>query len=106
MEWRTDPRPTSPREACARQARRICASRFVLTRIGQPQYQIFAMLIKRTRSRRTRAAAAVELAASLPPLMAILMGVIESGRLMSASEIVVNATREGARYATLGGSTM
>jgi Flp pilus assembly protein TadG len=51
-------------------------------------------------------AAAVEFAISLPLLMAVFMGVLESGRLMSALEIVVNAAREGAPLAVLGGSTI
>src|SRR5436309_2178947 len=65
-----------------------------------------SMMMKTGRSNRRLGAAAVELAVALPPLMAILMGVLEGGRLMSAEEIVVNAAREGARLAALGGSTM
>jgi Flp pilus assembly protein TadG len=62
--------------------------------------------MRKTQTRRHRGSAAVEFAVALPPLMAIFMGVLESGRLMSAQEIVVNAAREGARYAVLGGSSM
>jgi Flp pilus assembly protein TadG len=55
---------------------------------------------------RRRGTAAVELAVSLIPLMMIVMGIIESGRLMSVQEIASNAVREGARLSTLGGSTI
>ena len=56
--------------------------------------------------RRRTGAAAVEFAVVLLPLMTIVMGIIECGRLMSAEEILINASREGARLAVLGGSTM
>jgi Flp pilus assembly protein TadG len=55
---------------------------------------------------RRKAVAAVEFAVVLPLLMTIVMGIIECGRLMSAEEILINASREGARLAVLGGSTM
>src|SRR3954463_2482749 len=64
------------------------------------------MSILSVRSNRRRGAAAVELAVALLPLMTILMGVIEGGCLMSSQEVVVNAAREGARLASLGGSAM
>lgn len=51
-----------------------------------------------------RGTAAVELAVSLIPLMTIVMGVIESGRMMAVQEIAANAVREGARLSSLGGS--
>src|SRR3954470_19447843 len=53
-----------------------------------------------------RGTAAVELAVSIMPLMIIVMGVFEGGRLMMVEEQIVNAAREGARLAALGGSTM
>jgi Flp pilus assembly protein TadG len=56
--------------------------------------------------RRRRGVAAVEFAVVLLPLMTIVMGIIECGRLMSAEEILINASREGARLAVLGGSTI
>ncbi|GAC1475919.1 MAG: hypothetical protein NVSMB9_29360 [Isosphaeraceae bacterium] len=62
--------------------------------------------MNRVRSKHRRGAAAVELAVSLIPLMTIVMGVIEGGRMMSVQEIAGNAVREGARLAVLGGSTM
>ena len=58
------------------------------------------------RARPRRGTAAVELAVSIMPLMIIVMGVFEGGRLMMVEEQIVNAAREGARLAVLGGSTM
>ncbi len=63
-------------------------------------------LFSQRRHRRRRGAATVELAVSLIPLMTIVLGIVESGRLMSAQEIASNAVREGARLSTLGGSTI
>jgi Flp pilus assembly protein TadG len=48
----------------------------------------------------------VELAVCVIPLMMLIMGIIECGRLMSVEEIAANATREGARLSALSGSTM
>jgi Flp pilus assembly protein TadG len=63
------------------------------------------LLAATSRSRR-HGATAVELAVALIPLTTIVMGILESGRLMSAQEVMVNAAREGARLAVLGGSVM
>ena len=49
---------------------------------------------------------AVECALVLPFLMMLVLGIIECGQVMSAEEVITNATREGARLASLGGSTM
>jgi Flp pilus assembly protein TadG len=38
--------------------------------------------------------------------MMLVLGIIECGQVMSAEEVITNATREGARLASLGGSTM
>ncbi len=57
------------------------------------------------KGRRRRGAAAVEFAVVLLPMMTIVMGIIECGRLMSAEAILVNAAREGARLAVMSGST-
>jgi Flp pilus assembly protein TadG len=57
-------------------------------------------------ARRPKGTAAVELAVSIMPLMIIVMGIFESGRLMMVEEQIVNAAREGARLAALGGSTI
>jgi Flp pilus assembly protein TadG len=62
--------------------------------------------MKRRRQRQRRGAAAVELAVCLIPLMTIVMGIIECGRLMMVQEIANNATREGARLSSLSGATM
>jgi hypothetical protein len=35
-----------------------------------------------------------------------MLGIIETGQVMSDEEIIVNAAREGARLASLGGSTI
>lgn len=53
---------------------------------------------------RRKGAAAVELAVCLLPLMTIVMGILEGGRLVMAQQQMVNATREGARLASLTGS--
>lgn len=47
----------------------------------------------------------IEMAASIFLLLAILMGVMEFGWLITRTYAVGNATREGARYAALGHST-
>jgi Flp pilus assembly protein TadG len=59
-----------------------------------------------TNRRERKGAAAVEFAFVLLPVMGIVVGTIESGRLMSVQEMMVNAVREGARLSALGGSTM
>lgn len=56
--------------------------------------------------KRRRGVAAVELAIAVMPLMMIMMGILEGGRLMMVEEQLGNAAREGARLAVLGGSTM
>src|SRR3954454_15574785 len=62
------------------------------------------MRVKKLRPR--KGTAAVELAVSIMPLMIIVMGIFEGGRLMMVQEQIVNAGREGARLAALGGSTI
>jgi Flp pilus assembly protein TadG len=49
---------------------------------------------------------ALECALTLPFFLAVILGIIESGQVMSDEEIIVNAAREGARLASLGGSTI
>ena len=53
------------------------------------------------RSARARGAAAVEFAIVLPVLLGILCGTIDWGFYFFTREIVVNASREGARVGTL-----
>jgi hypothetical protein len=56
--------------------------------------------MRRTR-RRERGAAAVEFAITVPVLVAIVFGTIDWGAYFFQREIVVNASREGARVGTL-----
>src|SRR4051812_26425114 len=53
-----------------------------------------------------RGAVAVECALILPFLMMVILGIIECGQVMTSQEMITNATREGARLASLGGSTI
>lgn len=46
--------------------------------------------------------ALVEMALLLPLLLLLLFGIIEFGRVMSASLIVTHGAREGARYGAVG----
>ena len=65
------------------------------------------MLIKAgSRTRVRRGAAAVECALVLPFLMLVVLGIIECGQVMTAQEVITNSAREGARLASLGGSTI
>lgn len=50
---------------------------------------------------RHRGAAAVEFAVVSPVLVLFVLGIIEIGRLVMVSQVVTNATREGARYSVL-----
>lgn len=49
--------------------------------------------------------ALVETALALPVLLAMLLAIFSLGHLFSSQQVVVNATREGARVGTLGKST-
>lgn len=51
-----------------------------------------------------RGQSVAELALVLPIFLMIVMGIIEFGFLMSDYVTVVNGAREGARYATIGGT--
>ena len=51
---------------------------------------------------RRRGSTLVEFALLLPVLLAILLGIVEFGWLISRTYMVGNATREGARYGALG----
>lgn len=62
--------------------------------------------MKRNASRRRRAGAAVVEFALVGPLMILLtMGMIEIGRAVMVKQILVNASREGARLASLPGTS-
>jgi len=56
-------------------------------------------------SPRRRAAAAVELAAVLPILLILLLGIWEVGRVLHVRQVIENAAREGARHAASGQMT-
>jgi Flp pilus assembly protein TadG len=47
-------------------------------------------------------AAAVELAMLMPPILILLLGVWEVGRMIEIQQILANAAREGARQASTG----
>ena len=49
---------------------------------------------------------AVETALILPFLMMVILGIIECGQVMTSQEVITNASREGARLGSLGGSTI
>jgi Flp pilus assembly protein TadG len=57
---------------------------------------------KRPEYSRRRGSTLVEFALLVPVLLAILIGIIEFGWLISRTYTVGNATREGARYGSLG----
>jgi Flp pilus assembly protein TadG len=57
------------------------------------------------RARRERGAALIEMALTLPLLLLLSIGVFEFGRAFQHWEVLTNATREGARIATLPGTS-
>ena len=59
----------------------------------------------RKRTNRRRGAAAVEFALVAPLFFALLFGIIEFGRVMMVQQLLVNASRSGAREASLPDST-
>jgi Flp pilus assembly protein TadG len=64
------------------------------------------MRVDKNRRRRRRGAVALEAALVLPFLVLIIFGIIESGQVMTSEEVIASAAREGARLASLGGSTI
>lgn len=54
--------------------------------------------------RNERGQAMVELALVLPILLILFMGTVEFGRIFHSYLVITNASREGARLATLGSS--
>jgi len=52
-----------------------------------------------------KASSTVEFALVLPIMLLILMGTVEFGRIMSVSQMLNSAAREGARAATLPGAS-
>lgn len=53
-----------------------------------------------------RGAAVVEFALVLPVFLLLIFGMVEFGRAIMVQQILVNASREGARQAVLDGSTV
>ena len=53
-----------------------------------------------------RGAAVVEFAMVVPVFVLLVFGMIEFGRAVMVQQVLVNATREGARQAVLDGSTL
>ena len=52
-----------------------------------------------------RGAAIVEFALIAPVFFALILGIIEFGRMLMVEQILINAAREGARASTLSGET-
>lgn len=59
----------------------------------------------RFQPRDRRGTAAVELALVFPVFMLIVFGIVEFGRAFMVSEVLTSAAREGARLASMSGST-
>ncbi len=72
----------------------------VTTRTGKVK-----QMFKSSRKNR-RGAAVVEFAMVVPVFLLLVFGMIEFGRAVMVKQVLVNATREGARQAVLDGSTM
>ncbi|MGW8256589.1 MAG: TadE/TadG family type IV pilus assembly protein [Thermoguttaceae bacterium] len=56
--------------------------------------------------RKRRGSAVVEFAVVAPLFFMLVFGMIEFGRVIMVQQIITNASREGARYAVLDGSTV
>ncbi|HEY4232770.1 MAG TPA: TadE/TadG family type IV pilus assembly protein [Lacipirellulaceae bacterium] len=63
-------------------------------------------VIRNPKSEIRKGAAAVEFAVVAPVLVAIMMGLIQSGRGYEAKNLLAGAAREGARYAAMDRSKM
>jgi len=57
-------------------------------------------------TRKRFGAAAVEFALVAPLFFAMIFGIVEAGRMLHVQQIMTNATREGARRATIAGATV
>jgi hypothetical protein len=55
--------------------------------------------------KKRRGAAVVEMAIVTPLFLFLVFGMIEFGRMVMVQQVLVNATREGARHAVLDGSS-
>ncbi len=61
--------------------------------------------VGRRLDRKTRGAAVVEFAFVAPIMMLLTMGMLEMSRVVMVKQLMVNASREGARMAVLPGAT-
>ena len=62
--------------------------------------------MKVTKPQRRRGAAVVEFAVVAPVLIILVFGMIEFGRAIMVQQVIVNATREGARAAVVEGAAL
>ena len=60
---------------------------------------------QRDQRRRTRGAAAVEMAVCLPVIVLFVLGIVEFGRALMVQQLVTNCAREGARQSIIDGSS-
>jgi Flp pilus assembly protein TadG len=72
----------------------ICRHLFSMQRLPQPSIDTLGYHPRR------RGAAAIELAITVPLLMLLLIGIIETGRYVRSVVAVANAARNGATYAS------
>ena len=72
----------------------------VTTRTGKLKHMF------RCSRKHRRGAAVVEFAMVVPVFVLLIFGMIEFGRAVMVQQVLVNATREGARQAVLDGSTL
>jgi Flp pilus assembly protein TadG len=63
------------------------------------------MIIQKVRGKRRRGATAVETALVILPLLVLLFGIFEYGRLLMDWNLLNNAAREGCRYALVNNTS-
>lgn len=61
--------------------------------------------MKKSKSARERGQALAEFALILPVFLALVLATLDMGRVILANQMVANAAREGARYASVHGAT-
>ena len=59
-----------------------------------------------TRRRRRRGAAAIEFALVAPLFLLFIFAMIEFGRMMMVQQVLIQASRDGARHAIVNGATV
>jgi len=79
----------------------VVATSKPFSRMGQRAMNVFLSQRLQKLKKSERGSAAIEFALILPVLAAILFGTIDFGRMMWFQEVLANATRVGARQATL-----